>query len=237
MTEFDRCPSCDKPVLGRVALLDHLEFGHQIEDPVGFMLELQEVPRRRYDRRPMFAWAGVVAVIVAVLVGGVVALSRSGPDGDPDLAAASSGPDALASTTSSAPSSTTTAAPAEPPPSTVAPPTTAARTPTTAPPDTVAPVPAASFRKPFLADAHIVACSTVGTEDVYVVGFDLSGARDIVLDGEAFPGASGDGPREIRHATPTGTIGWLDRIVVTDGAGDEHAVPITPPLHLGGCSA
>ena len=235
MTEFDRCPSCDKPVQSRVALLDHLEFGHGVEDPVGHVLELQHVPRRKYDRRPMFAWAGVVAAILAIVVGGIGALSGAGGDDDPDLAAASSDPADVAPTSSS-----TTSAPSAPAEVTS---TTTPATTTTLPTTTLAPttvptsVPVASFRKPFLVDAHVVSCSTVGTEDVYVVGFTLSGARDIVLGGESFLGDSGDGAHEILHATPSGTTGWLDRIVVTDGDGDEHVVPITPPLHLGGCSA
>lgn len=237
MTEFERCPSCDKPVQSRVALLDHLEFGHGIEDPVGHVLELQHVPRRRYDRRPMLAWAGVVTAILAAVVGGIAALSGAGPDDDPDLAAASSDPVV-------APTDTTATAPAPPPEpvettTTAAPAPTTTASPVTSPPTTVAatPVPAASFRKPFLRDAHVVSCTTVGVEDVYVVGFSLSGARDIVLGGEAFLGGSGDGAHAIRHAEPAGTTGWLDRIVVVDGAGGEHAVPINPPLHLGGCSA
>lgn len=244
MTEFDRCPSCDKPVQSRVALLDHLEFGHQIEDPVGYMLDLQHVPRRRYDRRPLFAWAGVVAVILAAVVGGIAALSGAGPDDEPDLAAASSGAvvdDPTSTPTTDAPP--TTAAPDVEASASTTVPTTAAPPPTTPPaatapsPTAAEPVPAASFRKPFLGDASVVSCSTVGAEDVYVVGFTLSGARDIVLGGESFLGDSGDGAHEILHATPSGTTGWLDRIVVTDGDGDEHVVPITPPLHLGGCSA
>ena len=192
---------------------------------------------RKYDRRPMLAWAGVVTAILAIVVGGIGALSGADGDDDPDLAAASSDPADVAptsSSTTSAPSApaevTSTTTPAT---TTTLPMTTTTLAPTTVPTS----VPVASFRKPFLVDAHVASCSTVGAEDVYVVGFSLSGARDIVLGGQAFLGGSGDGAHEIRHSAPAGSTGWLDRITVADGLGDDHAVPITPPLYLGGCSA
>lgn len=243
MTDQERCPSCDKPVQSPVALLDHLEFGHQIEDPVGYLLELRHVPRRKYDRRPMLAWTGVVALLLAAVVGSIAALSGAGDGGSPDLAAVSSEPSAPAPTAQpDGPTPSTATAPASVATTitttvTVAAPTTTATTVPAAPPTSEAQLAASDFRKPFLRDAHVVDCTTVGADDVYVVGFTLSGARDIVLGDEVLAGRSGDGDHEIEHAIPAGSTGWLDRIEVADGAGVGHAVSVTPPLFLGGCSA
>ncbi len=49
---FRECPQCDKPVMGPTALLAHLEFSHGVEDPIGYLLELQAPDRpRRWSLR------------------------------------------------------------------------------------------------------------------------------------------------------------------------------------------
>ncbi len=49
----ETCPLCEKPVMGDTALLGHLEFGHDIADPAGYVDQLRNPPRRkrRRDRR------------------------------------------------------------------------------------------------------------------------------------------------------------------------------------------
>lgn len=332
MGDFEGCPSCEKPVMGRTALLAHLEFSHDIEDPIGYLLDLEqparpsrfrrlkraerrtrperskaptrperlpppersepEPPRHpkpaerpeasripeapqspetsqspeapqspetsesptrfkrperparpKRDSRPLLTWGSGALVAVAVVVAGVLAMTGSsadGTDGVPVAAGESASvtsPSEDPAPTSDPPSATatTTAPPTTAPPTTDAPPPTTSAPPTTRP--AAGAVALEDFRKPFLLDAHVVTCAPSGAEDVYTVGFTLSGAREIILDGEAFPGKSADGDHEARHAVPAGSTGYLDRITVLDGAGAEHAVDVSPPLYLGGCSA
>ncbi|WP_436794264.1 hypothetical protein [Actinospongicola halichondriae] len=240
MGDFDQCPTCAKPVMGRTALLAHLEFSHGVADPIEHLLELERPDRpdrdwTRLARRGGVVVAGIAgAAVVAILaVGAIDGSDEPGQDLAATVAPAAADAPPEDPTSTLAPTTTV-------PPTTAAPPTTVVAT--TAPPTTTtAPALPKSeavgddFRKPFLRDAQVVSCAAADGDDVYVVGFTFSGALDIVLDGVGYPGSSGDGDHVIEHRIPSGSTAYLDRIDVADGGGTLHIVDITPPLYLGGC--
>lgn len=43
----ETCPQCDKTVMGRSALLAHLEFSHGVDDPAAYLAELFAPPKRQ----------------------------------------------------------------------------------------------------------------------------------------------------------------------------------------------
>lgn len=233
--QSEQCPTCGKPVMGRTALLAHLEFSHEVAAPQDFLRALEHPPRERRNWQPILKLSGVVVASVALAVGGFVVVSgASNGDAAVDAAASDTGGPTTAPSTTEA--STTT----QPTTTTAAPTTTTTVAPTTVPTTTQvlprdAELAEEDFRKPFLRDAHVVLCRSSGGQDVYRVGFTLSGSRDIVLDGDAYPDRTGDGLHVVDRPIAAGSTTYLDEILVADGGGTEHAVPVTPPLYLGGC--
>ncbi len=228
MGDVDGCPTCGKPVMGRTALLAHLEFSHGVDDPVGHLLALETPDRPAREWKPYAAWGAAAVVVLAVIVGGVVVLG--GSSGDADLAAAG------VETAAATPMPSTTAAPS----TTLAPTTTVP--PTTVPPTTAPPATGlddgtvgVEFRRPFLRDAHVVGCAPGGDGDRYTLGFVLSGAHDIVLGGVHFPDRTGDGAQTVDQIIASGSTAYIDRVQVFDGGGTAHVVTVTPPVYLGGC--
>jgi hypothetical protein len=238
MSEFDGCPNCAKPVMGRTALLAHLEFSHGITDPHEYLVSLEAPPPGR-DWKPILRWGGIGAGALAALVGAAVFVAGSGDSPTAVAAAGSESTTTVATVPSTTAAPTTTAPPTTTTPPTTVPPTTAP--PTTAPPAKPVKAPsggavdADAFRAPFLNDAHVVSCTPGEDTDRYEVGFSLSGARDIVFGGVGYPGDTGNGDQVIVREAPTGSTGYLDHVTVADGGGSEHRIEITPPLYLAGC--
>lgn len=227
------CPMCAKAVMGRSALMGHLEFSHDVEDPATYLDELEHPPKERRDLRRLRTGALLTANVVLV----VVALSVGGALGSADASETSIG-----SSPSTAPPSA--APPATDPPETTVPPTTTVPTTTTVPPATTVSstmptsevaLSVADFRKPFLLDAEVIGCEAAAGVDTYEIGFVLSGARNVVLDGTPYPDDTGDGEHVVRHQLPSGSVTYLDRVDVADGAGNLHRVEITPPVRLARC--
>lgn len=233
MSGSDGCPLCDKPVMGRTALLGHLEFGHDIADPEAYLASIEQPsPSRR--RSPLSGSGATRALVVVLVLVVVVAAGWYGSQellADDDAEVASDAPSER--TTTTAASATTTA-----PETTAAPTTTTTAAPTTT---TTTAAPAAtgdedlSFRPPFLTDAETIGCTTQGSVDVHEFRFRFSGARNITFDGVFYPDDTGDGERTSTHELPSGSTTYLDRVVVLDPSGGEHHVEISPPLYLGGC--
>ena len=236
----DGCPLCDKPVMGRTALLGHLEFGHDIADPEAYLARLEQPERSRRSRSGAGGrLAKIVAGIVVVAALGVGALlAFQAASGDADVASGPGGSTTtVAPTTTAAPSTTAPAeAPTSAPATTEAPaPTTTATTASTT--TTAAPAVRedAPFRAPFLLNAETIGCTTKGGVDVHEFRFEFSGALNITFDGVFYPDDSGDGVRTSTHEIPAGSSTYLDEVVVLDPAGGEHPVKISPPLYLGSC--
>lgn len=248
MSSEDGCPLCGKPVLGRTALLGHLEFAHEVDDPGSFLEELlrPDAPARR--RLPVGGLARRAGPVLAVAVlGGAAAfvgyqqlVVERGADtaaaqaSDVDATPTTSAEPAAASTTV-APSTSTTAAPTATPPTppTTTTTTTAAPSPTTS--TATAPGRDVEFRKPFLVDASHDGCRVVDGQAVHTISFTFSGSRNITFDGVFHPDRSGDGHHSTTHAVPAGTRGYLDRVAVLDPDGAAHDVEVSPPIYLGAC--
>lgn len=248
MSSEDGCPLCGKPVLGRTALLGHLEFAHEVDDPGSFLEELlrPDAPARR--RLPIGAMARRAApVLAAAALAGAsfVGYRQLVVERSADTAAAQAPDDAPATTaepaaapttvapTTAAPSTSTTAAPTTTTTTTTSPPTTTSTTTTTSP--AAAPRSDLEFRKPFLVDAAHDACRVVDGQAVHTISFSFSGSRNITFDGVFHPDRTGDGRHTTTHAVPVGTRGYLDHVVVLDPAGDAHDVEISPPIYLAAC--
>lgn len=237
MSDLEACPTCGKPVMGETALVAHLEFSHDIDDPHEYLRSL-EAPEPGRDWAPILRWGGVGAASLAALVIAVVAIGLLSGDSSADVAASEG-----ATTTTAAVPETTAAPTTTAPPTTTVPPTTAAPTTTTTAPPVTQPAKAPAggdvdtgdFRKPFLRDARIVACEAGGDADRHEIGFSFTGARDIVFDGVGFPDDTGDGAHTMVHRAAPGSTGYVDHVSVADGDGNEYQVPITPPLYFQAC--
>lgn len=233
----DGCPLCDKPVMGRTALLGHLEFGHDIADPEAYLARIEQPgPSRR--RAPLGGSGAtralaVVLVLAALVGGGWYGSQALLADDDAELAS-----DAPSERTTTTAASATTAAPettAAPTTTTTAVPTTTTTTMTTTAATTAAGDEDLAFRPPFLTDAETTGCTTQGDVDVHDFRFRFSGARNITFDGVFYPDDTGNGERTSTHELPSGSTTYLDRVVVLDPSGGEHHVEISPPLYLGSC--
>ncbi|HEU5081898.1 MAG TPA: hypothetical protein VFU14_01050 [Acidimicrobiales bacterium] len=244
MSSEDGCPLCGKPVLGRTALLGHLEFAHEVDDPGSFLEELlrPDAPARR--RLPVGAAArraGPVLAVAALVGASFVGYRQLVVESSADTAAAQAADAEATTTTTAVPAAApTTVAPST---STTAAPTTTTTTTTTAPPPTTttttstpaAPRSDLEFRKPFLVDAGHDGCRVVDGQAVHTISFTFSGSRNITFDGVFHPDRTGDGRQTTTHAVPAGTRGYLDHVVVLDPAGDAHDVGISPPIYLAAC--
>lgn len=228
----DGCPLCEKPVMGRTALLGHLEFGHDIADPEAYLASIEQPGTARKRSRPGGA-GGATRVLAVVLL--LMALAAAGwygsqellADDDAEVAADATDDDPSERTTTT----TTASAPTAVPQTTAAPTTTTTTTTTTATTgDEELP-----FRAPFLDDAETTGCTTQGDVDVHEFRFRFSGARNITFDGVFYPDETGNGERTSTHELPSGSTTYLDRVVVLDPSGGEHHVEISPPLYLGSC--
>lgn len=245
MSSEDGCPLCGKPVLGRSALLGHLEFAHDIDAPAAFLEELlrPDAPARRRGAGlgALARRAAPVLAVAALAAISFVGYQELVVDGDADTAAAQA--------SDPGPSATTTVA-AEPATSAAPPPTTTTPTTTTAPPATTTTAPAPTtaaptttaidrgdleFRKPFLVDARHEGCRVEDGMARHTVSFSFSGSRNITFEGEFLPDRTGDGPHTTTQAVPAGTRRYLDHVVVLDPAGEPHEVEVSPPVYLGSC--
>lgn len=237
-----QCPECGKPVMARAALLDHLEFSHTIEDPDAYLRALEQPAPSSRDWSAILRPVAVGVAAVAVVIGAGVAFASSGSGGGDDVAAGD--PD-QATVTSAAPVDPTASAPETTTTTTTAPPTTTTAAPTTtstnaAPTTTTTTadggdLSAAAFRRPFLRDAEVLDCEPSGAGAVYTLRFVLSGARDVVVDGVAYPDDSADGPHVIELDVSRRSATYADHIDVFDADGTAHPVAINPPAYLAGC--
>lgn len=243
----DGCPLCGKPVVGDTALLGHLEFGHDLEDPAAYLAQLRAPAQQKRSlgtgARRILRAAGTALVVLALAGGALVGYQRLVVEADADTAAADTTP-------TTAPAGSTDDAPAEEPTSTTAPASTTTAPPTTAPATTVAttqptttttttPAPVApsdaEFRRPFLLDPAHEGCARRDGKDVHTLSFRFSGSLNITFEGRFHPDRTGDGPHTTTHVVPAGTTGYVDHVVVADPAGAEHEVPVSPPIYLTGC--
>lgn len=245
----EECPLCGKPVMGRTALLGHLEFGHDVADPGPYLEQLLRPDEHRRRRGPgMRALArrgGVPLAGLALVAGALLAYQQLVVESPADTAAADTidtADEAVADRSDAVEAAVSpTIAPVDPTTSTAAPTTAAAITSTTTPPTTAAPTTTTAarsdleFRKPFLVDASHEGCHVRDGQAVHTISFTFSGSRNITFDGEFFPDRTGDGPHTTAHPVAVGTKGYLDHVVVSDPDGEGHEVAISPPVYLGGC--
>lgn len=246
MSSEDRCPLCGKPVLGRTALLGHLEFAHEVDDPGSFLEDLlrPDAPARRVPIGALARRARVPLVVAALAGAAFVGYQHLVVDRDADTAAqgaddgaampASAEPAAASPTVAPPTSTTAELAPTttSAPPSTT---TTTSTTTSTSTSTTAAPRGDLEFRKPFLVDASHDGCQVVDGQAVHTISFSFSGSRNITFDGVFHPDRTGDGAHTTTHAVPVGTRGYLDHVVVLHPDGEPHDVEVSPPIYLGAC--
>lgn len=225
-SEVNGCPLCDKPVMGRTALLGHLEFGHDIADPEAYLASLEQpAPSRRGRGGAALGRRAAVLVVLAAVVGVAVLGAQQLLADDATVSADDGAAADPVTTTSVAPAPTTAATT----------PSSTSTTTTVAPATTAAPAEDVAFRPPFALEPEVTGCTRAGDVAVHEFRVRFSGALNITFDGVFYPDDSGNGVRTSTHELPAGASTYLDQLVVTDPSGGEHEVELSPPLYLAGC--
>lgn len=67
MIDLDHCPNCEKPVASGHALTSHLAYAHGVEDPVSYLVDLENPHRLGRLMVPLVKVGKIGAVALAAV--------------------------------------------------------------------------------------------------------------------------------------------------------------------------